>query len=166
MEAKQLIEKYKQMSKIEKEKHTELINSLEIDYRSKINDLEHQLQKQRSRSLQLLEEKDNEIKALKTSFEIIIPKQLSEEDNNEIRNSNIASILSNNKYSSHVPAIGENCHIIHYVNEIARKDIEIANLRKARHVAESSLRQALQDKVTKEEEYNEKIFNLEKDVDR
>lgn len=62
----------------EKNKCREQINSLEIDYRNKMSQLEQQLQRQRERSLLLLEEKENEIRTLKTSYELFIPKKTSE----------------------------------------------------------------------------------------
>lgn len=61
--------------KAERNKSREQINSLEIDYRNKVSQLEQQLQKQRERSLLLLEEKENEIRTLKTSYELFIPKK-------------------------------------------------------------------------------------------
>lgn len=61
--------------KSERNKCREQINSIEMDYRTKISQLEQQLQKQRERSLLLLEEKENEIRTLKTSYELFIPKR-------------------------------------------------------------------------------------------
>lgn len=62
--------------------------------------------------------------------------------------------------------MGESCHMLHYANEIARKDIEIANLRKSKYTAETSMRKAIHDKVTAQEELNDKIAALEEQVDR
>jgi len=39
-------------------------------------------------------------------------------------------------------------------------------LRKAKHIAESSLRQALQDKVTQQQDLHDRIMNLEENIDR
>lgn len=63
--------------KSERNKYREQVNSLEMDYRTKISQLEQQLQKQRERSLLLLEEKENEIRTLKTSYELFLPKKAS-----------------------------------------------------------------------------------------
>uniref|UniRef100_T1GF56 GRIP domain-containing protein n=1 Tax=Megaselia scalaris TaxID=36166 RepID=T1GF56_MEGSC len=109
--------------------------------------------KQRVRSLQLLEEKENEIKALKTSFEICVPTQISEDKMHD-------------KSEGQGMSLSENCHMIHYANEIARKDVEISSLRKSKYAAESALRQALQDKITSQEELHDRIQNLEEQVDR
>ena len=64
--------------KAERNKCREQINSLEMDYRTKVSQLEQQLQKQRERSLLLLEEKENEIRTLKTSYELFLPKKATE----------------------------------------------------------------------------------------
>lgn len=155
-ELKHHTERLNQAVKVERQKCRDSINSLDNDYRSKLNDIEQQLQKQRVRSLQLLEEKENEIKALKTSFEIFVPAQLKEEN----------ASSDNDKVSQGGLSLPENCHMIHYANEIARKDVEITSLRKSKYAAESALRQALQDKITSQEELHDKIQNLEEQVDR
>lgn len=59
--------------RLERKKWKETNSLAEMDYRGKLAQLEQQLQKQRERSLVLLEEKEHEIKALKTSFEVLIP---------------------------------------------------------------------------------------------
>lgn len=73
----------------ERNKCREQINSIEIDYRNKVSQLEQQLQKQRERSLLLLEEKENEIRTLKTSYELFMPKKSIDsiqEETSEIAN--------------------------------------------------------------------------------
>lgn len=153
IELKHHTEKLNQAIKIERQKCRETISSLENEHRSKLNEIEQQLQKQRVRSLQLLEEKENEIKALKTSFEICVPTQISEDKMHD-------------KSEGQGMSLSENCHMIHYANEIARKDVEISSLRKSKYAAESALRQALQDKITSQEELHDRIQNLEEQVDR
>lgn len=156
-ELKHHTERLNQAVKAERQKCRDSINSLENECRSKLNDIEQQLQKQRVRSLQLLEEKENEIKALKTSFEIFVPAHIKEEN---------ASSDTDKVGQGHGMSLSENCHMIHYANESARKDVEITSLRKSKYVAESALRQALQDKITSQEELHDKIQNLEEEVDR
>lgn len=173
---------FNQYLKSEKGKWRNGMSQLETEYRSKVMQLENELQKQRERSLQLLEEKDNEIKTLKTSFEIFIPgnSQLmntmqegdrEEESDGEVNFKSTAAQLSNvlNPTSGASGATGgntESYHMLHYAHELARKDVEISNLRKAKHSAETSLRQALMEKVTVQEELHDKISNLEDEVDR
>lgn len=56
--------------------------------------------------------------------------------------------------------------ILHYVQEIARKDVEISNLRRGRHLLESTLRELQCVAATKEEKYVEEIELLSKKVSR
>lgn len=124
----------------------------------------------------MLEEKEHEIKALKTSFEVLIPSitnvNASCSDDGENANdkpgkystSHLNSILSAPSGPSSNP--GSEYHMLHYVHELARKDVEITSLRKAKHLAESSLRQALQDKVTQQQDLHDRIMNLEENIDR
>lgn len=83
--------------KTERNKSREQINSLEMDYRMKLSQLEQQLQKQRERSLLLLEEKENEVRTLKTSYELFMPKKPSIDANADDDNQSSAS-GSNNRY--------------------------------------------------------------------
>lgn len=177
---------FNQIIKLEKMKWKEALNSLEGEYRSKISQLENELQKQRERSLSLLEEKEKEIKTLKTSFEIFIPgntqimNSIQEQqydkssDNNvaggnsdsEITFKNPASQLSNILNTKYQGNKSEPFHMLHYAHELARKDVEITNLRKVKNSSETALRQALHEKVTIQEELHDKISNLEDEVDR
>ena len=54
-------------------KHKDELNATELDYRGRLSLLEQQLQKQRERSLSLLEEKEQEILTLKSTFQIFLP---------------------------------------------------------------------------------------------
>lgn len=151
-------------------------NSLaEMDYRGKLAQLEQQLQKQRERSLVLLEEKEHEIKALKTSFDVLLPSITnvhgSGADDAENATSGtvrpgkyLNSILSapSGSTSNH----SSEYHMLHYVHELSRKEVEITSLRKVKHLAESSLRQALQDKVTQQQDLHDRIMSLEENIDR
>lgn len=148
----------------ERGKWKEVTAALEADYRSRIAELEQHLQKQRDRSLVLLEEKENEIRALRTSFNIFMPpgEDAAETSSQGSGDQKAHGTILTTPGGSNV----EEYHMLHYVHELARKDVEISALRKAKHSAESSLRQALQDKVSIQEELFDKISQLEEDVDR
>uniref|UniRef100_A0A1A9VPG0 GRIP domain-containing protein n=1 Tax=Glossina austeni TaxID=7395 RepID=A0A1A9VPG0_GLOAU len=177
VELKQHNEKLRLAVKDERTKWKERQNDLENEYRGKLNDLEQQLHKQRSRSLQLLDEKEQEIKTLQTSFEIFHSNNHHHISAiNEINNA-VSSDAESNDEAHALPqkklsvkpkklAVSDSCHMLHYANEIARKDIEITNLRKSRYVAETSMRKAIQEKVAAQEELLNKISALEEQVDR
>lgn len=164
--------------KAERTKWRESINSMEIEYRSKLSQLEQQLQKQRERSLTLLEEKENEIRSLKTSYELFLPKKSSIHDveNDDEQTSECgSSIRRKHSTSQHLGmvlnqppssnAIPET-HMIYYSNELARKDMELASIRKAKREAENLIRQTLKEKIMMQEDLDDKIMQLEQHVDR
>lgn len=156
-------EHYKEL-KAEKNRSNDAIAAINNEFQLKINNLELQLHKQRDRSLQMLEEKDNEIKSLKLPSDVgpstLIPNKDEQLVMRKISSSQVDKYMSNLVSESS----NDNFHILHYINEMARKDVEISMLRKAKHSAESLLRQALQDKVTAQEELSDKINNLEEEV--
>lgn len=177
VELKQQEERLRQAVKEERAKWKTTLNEIENESRSKLNEMEQQLQKQRVRSLQLLDEKENEIKTLQTSFEVFVGQPrtsvANENTNNKeetIPNSNETFHDRTRKTSSSNNGktlnMSENCHMLHYANEIARKDIEIAGLRKTKYAAETALRKALQDKATSEEDLRDEIAQLKQEVDR
>lgn len=167
--------------KNERTKWQEAKAELENETRCKLNELEQLLQKQRQRSLQLLDEKEQEIKTLQTSFEVfhsasgvgstLATPTLEAAADSFHYSSDTDSVEGEQrerklKVRSKKMSMGENCHMLHYANELARKDIEITTLRKAKYAAESTLRKAIQDKVTSQQEMHEKIECLEEQVDR
>ena len=150
--------------KLERSKWRETVSCMEIDHRSKISHLEQQLQKQRERSLVLLEEKENEIRTLKTSYELFVPKksislQQGEDDGQFSESSDRRKISTS---GSNLPET----HMIYYSNELARKEMELTSIRKAKREAESLIRQTLKEKIMLQEELDDKIMHLEQQVDR
>ncbi|XP_039493755.1 GRIP and coiled-coil domain-containing protein 1 [Drosophila santomea] len=181
VELKQQGEKLRLALKNERTKWQEAKAELENETRCKLNELEQLLQKQRQRSLQLLDEKEQEIKTLQTSFEVfhsasgvgstLATPTLEAGADSFHYSSDTDSVEGEQrerklKVRSKKMSMGENCHMLHYANELARKDIEITTLRKAKYAAESTLRKAIQDKVTSQQEMHEKIECLEEQVDR
>ncbi|XP_017873904.1 PREDICTED: GRIP and coiled-coil domain-containing protein 1 [Drosophila arizonae] len=174
LELKQQGDKMRIALKNERAKWQEAKAELENETRCKLNELEQLLQKQRQRSLQLLDEKEQEIKTLQTSFEVFHKPNASPLETSETfaYSSDADSVEVEGERETKMKvkpkklSLGENCHMLHYANELARKDIEITALRKSKYVAESTLRKAIQDKVTAQQEMHEKIEQLEEQVDR
>lgn len=189
-------QEYKNDIRLERTKWKEVISNSEMEFRTKVSELELQLQKQRERSLSLLEEKENEIKSLKSSYDVFVPPRNvrsstaytpSEFEDNDDDKTKRVKKLSASSYMGSVLSEGsleadengmatggpgqatvskDSMHMLHYVHELSRKEVEISALRKARHLAETTLRQALQDKATAQEELYDKISFLEEQVDR
>ncbi|XP_017469098.1 PREDICTED: GRIP and coiled-coil domain-containing protein 1 [Rhagoletis zephyria] len=185
LELKNQAEKLRQAIKEERTKWKSKLNDLENETRCKVVDLEQQLQKQRQRSLHLLDEKEQEIKTLQTSFEVFHSVTLPASTNDSQAEQNVTTSASDAESNdgggpdgvsaqtgtkvairAKKLSIGDNCHMLHYANELARKDIEIAGLRKAKYAAESSLRKAIQEKVNAQEDLCDKVALLEEQVDR
>lgn len=61
---------------------------------------------------------------------------------------------------------GESPHMLHYAHELARRDVEISNLRKAKHQLEGTFRELQRAATTKEEQDQEKINELKEEVAR
>lgn len=182
-------QEHKNELRVERNRWKEAMANAEAEYRAKQSELEGQLQKQRERSLALLEEKENEIGTLKASFDVFMmpkpfrkrsetaeseksgadskdPRETLASMSNSFHGSNedvnqTALVLSGKVSNSKEPM-----PMLHYVHELSRKEVEITSLRKAKHLAEQTLRQALQDKAASQQQLYEKIANLEENVDR
>jgi GRIP and coiled-coil domain-containing protein 1 len=160
--------------KAERNKWRETVNAMEGENRTKLSQLEQQLQKQRERSLTLLEEKENEIRTLKT---FPMPKKSSisqyEEDDGQFSESSagrrktsnsyhLGSVLNQANSANNLPET----HMIYYSNELARKEMELSSIRKAKREAESLIRQTLKEKIMMQETMDDRIMYLEQQVDR
>lgn len=182
-------QEYKNELRAERNRWKQVLANAETEYRTKQSELEGQLQKQRERSLALLEEKENEIATMKASFDVfMMPKPMrkrsetgdSEKSFSDTKDpketlANLNHMLDSSNEDVHQTALvlsskvsnsKEPMPMLHYVHELSRKDVEITSLRKAKHMAEQTLRQALQDKAASQQALYEKIANLEENVDR
>lgn len=182
---------HKMELKSERNRWKELVSANDAESRAKQSELEQQLQKQRERSLALLEEKENEIASLKASFNVFaMPKPLRKRSETATDRSDVDKSSNDSKdgrgddgvfadtdddlttmaltFTSKLSTMSnkEPMHMLHYVHELSRKEVEIVALRKARHLAEQTLRLALQDKAANQEELYDKISTLEEQVDR
>ncbi|XP_055326747.1 GRIP and coiled-coil domain-containing protein 1 [Sitodiplosis mosellana] len=182
-------QEHKNELRAERNRWKEAISNTEVEYRAKQAELEGQLQKQRERSLALLEEKENEIATLKASFDVfMMPKPIrkrsetaeSEKSGSDPKDPRETLASMGNSFhgssddvnqtalvlSGKVSNSKEPMPMLHYVHELSRKEVEITSLRRAKHLAEQTLRQALQDKAASQQQLYEKIANLEENVDR
>jgi hypothetical protein len=65
------------------------------------------------------------------------------------------------------PAGGvESPHMLHYAHELARRDVEISNLRKAKHQLESTFRKLQRAAIIEEEKHQENTNQLKEEVAR
>ncbi|XP_073981876.1 GRIP and coiled-coil domain containing 88 kDa [Rhodnius prolixus] len=112
------LENRNQVLMSEKSRHKERLAAAEALWRSHILTLETQMAKQRERALNLVKEKDEEIAELKDSLNTLIPKQFS---------------------ADKIGSDGEGV-VLHYSEEVARRDVELSRLRKTKLELEAELR--------------------------
>nr|CAG4650087.1 EOG090X04IO [Sida crystallina] len=114
----------------------------ERSFRVRLGDLEQQMQKQRERSLTLLQEKDDELSCLKEVLNMkntapMAPpaKHSPREDGEDAWPESLAPLGSMT-----LGATASGGQILHYHEELARKEIEIQTLRRAKNQLEGTLR--------------------------
>lgn len=146
------IEQLKKTIKNEKSRFKETLAASEADYRGRLSLLEQQLQKQRERSLALLEEKEQELHSLQSTFQMFLPgcRKSPEEESNSLLGSQIR----------------DGPHMLHYANELARRDVEIANLRKTKHKTEIALRELQKAAVSDAEKHRDERQALREEIAR
>lgn len=148
-------------------KHEKEQNSLHSLYKEKISELESQLQKQRDRTLALLDEKEQEVSTLKSSFQMFLPGNKTDSETAQCQNyggkhSQLNNVLEANSDSSS----NESPHILHYAHELARRDVNVTNLRKICNQLESVLHQTSKEYVLFKEKSSEEVSNLKEDISR
>lgn len=99
----------------EKKIGREKLNQVEVEWRGKLSSLESQLAKQRQRAMELVAERENELADLRASL--------------------IPSTISSDKSGEEGPVV------LHYSEEVARRDVELSRLRKDKHRLEGLLRE-------------------------
>lgn len=146
--------------------------------RNRIADLELQLQKQRERSLTLLQEKDEELNSLREWLNMKNATPLSSNTRSTERNKETdgeeewpESLAQLGSMTLGASASGG--QILHYVEELARKEVEIQGLRRSRNQLEASLRDmqmasvAMEHKVAEQKQHlHEELARLERNQSR
>nr|CAG4641620.1 EOG090X04IO [Eurycercus lamellatus] len=144
--------------------------ALERTCRIRMADLEQQLQKQRERSLTLLQEKDEELNSLRWKGPVVVTpsKEMGSDQPADEWPESLAQLGSMT-----LGASASGGQILHYVEELARKDLEIQGLRRSKHQLESSLREmhmsavAMEHKVAEQKSHlHEELARLERNQSR
>lgn len=135
------------------------------EFRNKISTLEQQLLRQRERSMALIEEKDKEILTLKTSFHALLPKKESTIENkpNTLKHENgtepITDLVTGLLTSDSPP-------ILHYSQELARKEVQVSTSRKKVLELEATLREKQREIVHIKEKQKEDVKVLQAQIAR
>lgn len=142
------------------------MNQKDNEYRGKIVALEHQLLRQRERSLAVIDEKDQEILTLKSSFQALLPNKGSLSDNkNHISTVDVTSEPSADLVTG-LLTTDNNPPMLHYAQELARREIEVSSLRKQNVELEAMLREKQRDLFHETERHKDELKKLQSQIMR
>ncbi|KAG8282771.1 GRIP and coiled-coil [Homalodisca vitripennis] len=152
-----LMEEQRNELKKERARWKEKLAASEQESRSKLSTLEEQLTRQRDRAVALMQEKEQEIASLKASFHSLLPSRTHKR-----------SQSSDNDGSGEVDTemLTEGRHMLHYVHESARYQVDVAKLRKQNHRLETTLRDTQRAAAEERVALNQRVTELLEQVDR
>ncbi|XP_030844936.1 GRIP and coiled-coil domain-containing protein 1 isoform X2 [Strongylocentrotus purpuratus] len=178
---KQSIEDFQQRVAKMKDKHKVTLAQAENDYKLKAADLDQQVQKQRERTIALLADKDQVVNDLKIQLNPSQSYQHAPPHNSSDHYSpadDVQSVASEDYVSSETEeTVSQLVHaphspgqtgssFLHFAEEQARKEVELAGVKRQKQQVETALRQ-LQDKhANSVQNYQEEMENLRDEVDR
>nr|XP_026490317.1 GRIP and coiled-coil domain-containing protein 1 [Vanessa tameamea] len=131
--------------KSEKEYHKEVVS----DLKTRIQSLEKQVQTQRDRYATLLEETDNYIRSRNDRSRKVSTEEGNWKDGHGVLNDGTAPP-----------------HMLHYAHELARKDLDITQLRREKHTLEGQFRDCQREATIEKERFKEVIRTLKEEIDR
>ncbi|XP_059045653.1 GRIP and coiled-coil domain-containing protein 1 [Achroia grisella] len=134
---------YEEKMKSEQDYYKE-VNS---DLKTRVQSLEKQVQTQRDRYAALLEETDNYIRAR----------------NDRSRK---VSVEDGHWKEGMLTDVTAPPHMLHYAHELARKDLDISQLRKEKHTLEGQYRDCQREGTIEKERFKEVIRTLKEEIDR
>lgn len=132
------------------------------EFRGKVASLEQQILRQRERSLAVISEKDQEIHTLKSSFQALLPKK-----GTKVLHSPETSVdqLSTD-FVTGLLTVENNHPMLHYAQELARREVQISNLRKANLELEAVIRDKEIEFMTKMDEFENEEKTLKSQIER
>lgn len=135
---------YEEKIKNEQEYQKEIVS----DLKSRIVSLEKQVHTQRDRYAALLHEADNYIRARNERS-----RTVSADEHAQFKDGMLTDVSA--------PP-----HMLHYAHELARKDLDISQLRKEKHIMEGQFRDCQREATIEKERFKEVIRTLKEEIDR
>ncbi|XP_024947719.1 GRIP and coiled-coil domain-containing protein 1 isoform X2 [Cephus cinctus] len=166
-ECKAKLEQQQQLIQDERIKHERILSQKDNEYRGKIAALEQQLLRQRERSLAVIEEKDQEIVTLKTSFHALLPNKGSSFSSEE--KSTSSSLENASEPTTDLVTgllTGDSPPMLHYAQELARREVQVSALRKANMKLEEQLRENQRDFFHAVEKHKDELKGLQAQITR
>ncbi|CAL1674142.1 unnamed protein product [Lasius platythorax] len=151
----------------ERSKLEHTLHQKDIEYRNRISILEQQLLRQRERSMALVEEKDKEILTLKASFRALLP--------NKETAAATETKTHLNRYENTVEPVtdlvtglltNDSTPILHYTQELARKEVQVSSSRKKVLELEASFREQQREILHMKEQQQEETKSLKAHIIR
>lgn len=164
-ELKLKLEHQEKSSQEEHGKLRHLLLQKDNEFRNKISTLEQQLLRQRERSMALIEEKDKEILTLKTSFHALLPKK----ENTAERKLNASKCENGTEPITDLVTgllTNDSPPILHYSQELARKEVQVSASRKKVLELEATLRERQREVIYIKEKQKENIKALQAQIAR
>ncbi|XP_012280193.1 GRIP and coiled-coil domain-containing protein 1 [Orussus abietinus] len=165
-EAKMKLEYQQQLQQEERRKYEKQLLKKDSEFRGRISALEQQLLRQRQRSVALIEEKEQEIITLKTSFQALLPKKESvSAENSDAKpfDSNVsepAADLVTGLLNKDSPPM------LHYAQELARREVQVSGLRKSNTKLEATLREKQRELFHEAERHKGEVSRLQAQIER
>ncbi|KAG6445470.1 hypothetical protein O3G_MSEX003933 [Manduca sexta] len=134
---------YEEKLRNEQEYHKEVTSEL----KTRVQSLEKQVQTQRDRYAALLDETDNYIRG---------------------RNERARRVSAEDGWRDHgvLADVTAPPHMLHYAQELARKDLDISQLRKEKHTLEGQYRDCQREATIEKERFKEVVRTLKEEIDR
>ncbi|NXG73433.1 GCC1 protein, partial [Baryphthengus martii] len=149
--------------------HRQELERCRLDYRERTLKLEEEMRKQRDRALAVLAEKDRELERLRS---VTSPYGLQGSGSQPAPGADLPSGDSLGDESSELlpqalrlSAAGEPTFFL-YAEQLARKEVEIAALRKQKHKLETQVHQLQEKILVEEEKRREEVSALQSEIEK
>jgi multidrug resistance efflux pump len=164
---KMRLDKEKKQFQEQYSRSEQLLVQKDIEHSNKTANLEQQLLKQRERSIIVIQEKDKEIRMLKSSFDALLPKKSTMDSANQRFNLPTRHLKTEvTDLVSGLLTADNNPPMIHYSQELARKEVQVSNLRKQSVQMEMALRELERNSFRTVEKHEEELKKLTAQIRR
>ncbi|CAD5123289.1 DgyrCDS11647 [Dimorphilus gyrociliatus] len=159
-EHKITIEELRKSLSVQAEKSEREKCIIEAEHAHKLAELQFEIKRHRERTVSLLAEKERELDTYRSTHSqaptAFLPQSLDDLDKQEDTDSTLSALLT---------STGDK-QLLHFSHEQARKDIEIAQLRKTKNSLESSARQLQQQQAFERSQCDEQVQMLKDEIRR
>ncbi|NWR60679.1 GCC1 protein, partial [Bucorvus abyssinicus] len=149
--------------------HRQELERCQLDYRERALKLEEEMHKQRDRALAVLAEKDQELEQLRS---LTLPYGLQGSKTHPVSGTEVTGDGSPGHDSSEfllqalrLSASSEPTFFL-YAEQLARKEVEIAALRKQKHKLEMQIHQLQEKILVEEEKHREEVSALQSEIEK